>query len=303
MTNYITGIAGCIGSAINLRLIAKSQKTKGCDLRGVAATSIIGIEDTETLTKHMMGCDTVYHCAAMLGVEFTEKNPAMCHRVNVEGTRSVIQAAQQAGVKHFVMLSSSEVYGAHEPGVRLSETSQLRANNVYARSKMQNEEDVLSLTGMRTTVVRVFNTFGPRQVRQFVIPRFMHQALYNQTLNVYGNHNHPRSYLYSSDAAAHIINIAKHAPSGSIVNVSGEEPITLPDLAREIVAICQSSSTIKVKTDGFDDRTVSRDVPWRYAETTLMKKYSEYDPLPLTVSLDLLKSQFGSTMDTWVFQR
>jgi UDP-glucose 4-epimerase len=303
-TSYITGIGGCIGSAIFNQLQNLGVMARGCDLRPHSHSRQLDILNTEALAIDMEGCATVFHCAAMLGVEHTENFPERCAAYNIEGTQSVIEAAKRAGVEHFVMLSSSEVYGKQEPkSDGLSETDRLLGSNVYAKSKIRNELDVLAIDCMRTTVLRMFNTFGPRQVRQFVIPRFMYAALFDQPIYLFGAHKHARAYLYSQDAAAHILNVISTAPNRSVVNIAGDEPYTLRELANEIIGICGSRSEVIVQQGSYNDREVSRDIPWRAADLSLLRKYSSHETLPFAVTLELLKSQFGSTYDTWVFQK
>jgi nucleoside-diphosphate-sugar epimerase len=301
---YITGIAGTIGSALNRLHESKGHKVAGCDLRTHYAGDLFSILDTERLAAHMRGSKVVYHCAAMLGVQNTEQHPSQCKKINIEGTRSVIAACQLAGVKQLVFLSSSEVYGKRVDRVEpLTEADSVHPANVYAFSKIQSEYDLMQVKGMKITICRMFNVFGPWQVRQFVVTRFMEQALQGDPITIFGNHSFKRSYLYSDDAAQYIRDVSLQAPHKSVTNISAFEPVTLRQLAACVQAVTYTTSEVVIKTKDYDDRTTERDMPWRVGSTEKLMQYSKHRPLTLVEGLKKLHAQWNTTLADWVYPR
>ena len=144
------------------------------------------ILDLSRLRAEMTGHGVVFHLAALSSVFACVRNPEMAMRNNVEGTRQVLEAARQSGVRRVVFASSREVYG--EPAnLPVLESSPINPKNTYGASKSAAEDICAQYarSGLELTVLRLSNVYGIRD-RDRVIPRFVEQALDSTPVTVYG---------------------------------------------------------------------------------------------------------------------
>jgi len=144
------------------------------------------ILDTARLRAEMAGTEVVFHLAALSSVFDCVHNPAAAIRTNVEGTRQVLEAARQAGVRRVVVSSSREVYG--EPAkLPVPESSPINPKNAYGASKVAAEEVCAEYAarGLELMVFRLSNVYGIRD-RGRVIPLFIERALRAEPLTIYG---------------------------------------------------------------------------------------------------------------------
>lgn len=168
------------------------------------------LQDPSDVRAAFEGCDTVLHLAAQIDVAHSLRSPQLFWNTNTLGTKNVLDAARAAGVERVVVTSSSEVYGgtARDP---LSESSSLIAKSPYAASKIAAEKLVESYYHSYRTggvVVRLFNTFGPRQSVRAVIPWIISQALAGDHVRL-GNTHAARDFVFVEDTVAGIIAAAK----------------------------------------------------------------------------------------------
>jgi len=310
MRVYITGIDGMLGRALANYHIAKGDSVRGCDntTRDDFEYSRVDIRNLDALVndvgQELDTIDRIYHCAAMLGVENTEKYPVICEQTNIRGTANVVLAADAVDAE-LVFLSSSEVYGNGQPGELFNEvTSPLLGNNVYARSKAYGEEICLGSPNRRVIVCRMFNCYGPYQVRQFFLPKAVEKALTNQVIHLYGNADNVRSYLFSIDAAKMIYDVACNAPDRSVVNVAHDQIITLREAVQLVEKAIHQPVSMTVVTEAYDDRAIERDVPNRLADRTLLNKFTELKrPTRVEYGIKGLVSLFYTTRPDWSYDR
>src|SRR5919202_6546059 len=193
-TVLVTGAAGFIGSHL-----AEDLVRRGADVRAFVRYTSAGrwgwlddsdlaadmevvagdIRDPETLVPAMDGVDTVFHLAALVAIPYSYVTPLAYVRTNVEGTTNVLEAARAAGVARIVHTSTSEVYGTARP-VPIPESHPLQGQSPYSASKIGADkiaESFHAAYGLPVTVLRPFNTFGPRQSARAVIPAIITQAL------------------------------------------------------------------------------------------------------------------------------
>jgi UDP-glucose 4-epimerase len=273
---FITGGCGCIGSAIAEELSSRDidvvlydiyGRLPSFDLNKDRLTIRYGsILDLDTLELSMAGCDAIIHLAAHLGVSRTEADPLRCLSVNIDGTRNVLESGRRNGVKRFVFASSSEVYGEPiEP--KVSERSVTQGRTVYAVSKLAGEELVKAYSKVDPsfvyTILRFFNTYGPNQVSQFVIPKFISQASLNNDIIVNGVGDQMRSYSYASDTARGVVlSLFSRQAYNEIFNIGNDsEPISVLNLAKTVVEVCGSSSKILLAENFEDaDRDAGREI-------------------------------------------
>lgn len=153
------------------------------------------------------GCTMVVHCAAIAGVDTVMNHPAKVMRVNLIGTWNVLEAsAKLPGLKRFIDFSTSEVYGAH--AWEVSEKSDATVGAVgeprwtYAVSKLAAEHSTWTFHrefGLPTVTLRPFNVYGPRQIGEGAVHRFVRQALSGQEITVHDDGNQVRSWCYVDD--------------------------------------------------------------------------------------------------------
>lgn len=294
----MTGGAGCIGMPLCKELLDRGVEVVLFDLfeqietvSQFLDTRVIkfcgSILDKTALREAVSGCDAVIHLAAHLGVGRTEKNKLRCLDINVDGTRNVLEVANtSASVSKFIYASSSEVYG--EPITNpVKETNITQGKTVYAISKLVGEELVkaysLEYNRFKYTILRYFNTYGPHQIAQFVIPRFINNVLSNNPPIIYGNGFQERSYNFSHDTARATADaLHLNATNNQVINIGNSfEPINLIDLAKLVIKLCDKENQVDIKVvENFNetDRDINREIYKRYCDTSLAKQLINYRP-------------------------
>ena len=291
---FITGGAGMIGLEIANQLIKKNYNVKIYDLAEqiIKHRKIINkkiqisygsILDETTLKTEMKNYDIVYHMAAMLGVKKTEKNALDCLNININGTKNTLESCVFNNVKKIIFASSSEVYG--EPNKNpISEKFDTKGKTLYGVSKIAGEElckAYYEKYGLKYLIIRYFNTYGPNQNLEFVIRKFIENSLKNKTLVINGNGKQIRSYTFVSDSAEATIKLSLLNNIKNLVfNVgNGLDPINLKDLAHKIIKKSKSKSKIIFLTNFTkSDRKKSREIFFRYCDTSKLKKYIRWKP-------------------------
>ncbi|MBI4577157.1 MAG: GDP-mannose 4,6-dehydratase [Planctomycetes bacterium] len=258
MKALITGGAGFIGSHLAERLLEQGEAVRVIDdlstgsianiehLKGRAGFrySIAGIEDEPLLAELVDGADVVFHLAAAVGVRLIVESPVRTIETNITGTERVLRLAAKKG-KRVVLASTSEVYGktakvpfSEDDDLVLGPTTKGRWS--YACSKAIDEFLALSYWKERrlpTTVVRLFNTVGPRQVGRYgmVVPRFVQQALAGGPITVYGDGEQSRCFGYVGDVVGALAALAVHEGAvGQVFNVGNDEEVTINGLAERV---------------------------------------------------------------------
>jgi UDP-glucose 4-epimerase len=209
----VTGGAGFIGSHIVEKLLSLGSKVSVIDtmlcgnkiehLQGNKNLLIhnIDVRDVKSMTHLFKGVDMVFHLAAVVGVEETQHEPLEVLNVEILGTLNVITLSVKNKAKRFIFASSSEVYGdSLQPMV---EDGPFNPRSTYALTKMVGEHYCRAnyqKHGLEYTILRYFNTYGPRQDDRFVISRFIDRALHNKEIQIYGDGNQTRDFTYVEDS-------------------------------------------------------------------------------------------------------
>jgi len=220
-------------------------------------------------------CDVVFHLAAAVGVRYILENPLESIKVNIQGTEKVLELCAKFK-KKVLIASTSEVYGKHmhaplveTDNIVYGPSSKFRWS--YAASKLMDEFTALAyhrIKGLEVIITRLFNTVGPRQTGAYgmVIPRFVEQALAGRPLTVYGDGRQTRTFTYVKDVVDALMGLADCPQAvGEVFNVGGTEETTIEDLARRIIELTGSASTIELipyeKAFGKDFEDMQRRVP------------------------------------------
>ncbi|WP_050789440.1 NAD-dependent epimerase/dehydratase family protein [Roseibium aggregatum] len=249
----VTGGLGFIGSKVFKRVarmanvaetVILDRVSYAADFRRLAPVGDAGdlpvirgdIRSPIDVAAALHDCDAVIHLAAETHVPRSFTAPELFFDVNVTGTEVLLNAALDAGVKHFIHISTDEVYGPALDEVR--ETAPLRPTTPYATSKAMAEEAVMmaAQSGLRSTILRPTNAVGTGQNPEKLFPRFVMQALKGQRLTIEGTGAQERSFLPAGDLAAAIgllLNTQDEQPL-EIFNISGEEDLSVLEVARRV---------------------------------------------------------------------
>ncbi len=268
MRYLITGGAGFIGSHIADALAAQARKLIVVDdfstgrrenIEQLVASGAVelldgSVTDAALIDDAMAECDCCLHLASAVGVQLVVSNPLETLRRIVHGSDVVIAAAARHR-KRVLFASTSEVYGKsshaalHEDSDRVLGSSS-KSRWTYAIAKSYGEALAHGYHrehGTDTTVVRLFNTIGPRQRGAYgmVVPRLVAQAIAGANLTVYGDGSQSRCFLHVADAVDAILALAEHpAATGRAFNIGNPVALTILELARTIIARTGSDSQI-----------------------------------------------------------
>jgi UDP-glucose 4-epimerase len=289
MRYLITGGAGFIGSHLAERLLenghavivlddlSTGRESNIAHLRSKAGFQFVqdSVENVSAVNKLMANSDSVFHLASAVGVQLIVDNPVRTISTTVHGTEVVLESANKFR-RPVLITSSSEVYGkgtrvpfSEDDDVVMGPTRHTRWCYAYAKGI----DEFLGLAyhkqfGLPVTIVRLFNTVGPRQIGMYgmVLPRFAAAALAGKPLQVYGDGKQTRCFCHVSDVTDALIRLSndnRHA--GQVFNLGSDEEISIDGLARRVIKSCDSSSPIefipyeKAYGQAFDD--LARRVP------------------------------------------
>ena len=280
----ITGGAGFIGSYLTEALLAQGNAVTVADnfytgsreniaaVEGNPSLRIVELDITQDgnmLDELVAECDVLIHLAAAVGVEMVVNDPIHTLSTNVKGTENVLGPAAKYK-KRTIVASTSEVYGKSDNDT-FTETDDLhlgspyRSRWSYACSKLLDEFYVMAYCqneGLPGTIVRFFNTVGPRQTGRYgmVVPRFAQAALNGEPVKVYGDGEQSRCFCHVKDVVrALMLLIDRPEAIGNIYNIGSQELVTISELAQRVIARSGSSSTLeyipyeKAYAKGFED--------------------------------------------------
>ena len=274
----VTGGAGFIGSSLALRLADANDLILLDNLHRNAykETALVGhprvtlvqgdVLDNDKVRSVVKGCDVIVHMAAIAGVDTVMGAPVLTMRVALQGTMNVLEAAFAEGrCERFVDFSTSEVFGRYAYKVTEGDQNQLgavgEARWTYAVSKLATEHMALSYHrqyGFPACSIRPFNIFGPRQVGEGAIHHFIDRALAGEELRVHNDGSQIRSWCYIDDIVEGVLlTLERPEAAGEAFNIGNpRSTLTIYNLAREVVRLAGSSSTIRM-------------LPWPYADVEL----------------------------------
>jgi len=279
----ITGGAGFIGSHVCDALVARNDGVlilddfstgERANVEHLAASGSVelvqgSVTEPGLVDELMAQCDVCLHLASAVGVKLVVANPLETLRRIVHGTDVVVSTAARMD-KRLLFASTSEVYGKNSDGALHEDSdrvlgSALKSRWSYAIAKSYGEAIAYGYHrehGADTTVVRLFNTIGPRQRGAYgmVVPRFVRQAIAERDVTVYGNGSQSRCFLHVQDAVAALLALdANDGASGRAFNIGNPSPITILALAQRIIDRVGSRSRVRfvpyeeAYDDGFEE--------------------------------------------------
>lgn len=259
----LTGAAGNIGSALTSALCRKSEyfvvavdnlstgslaklpNPKPDNFRFIKAD----VNDFQEISTIFLNYkfDYVFHFAAVVGVQRTLANPLLVLN-DVEGIKNILSLSKNCGVQRVFYSSSSEVYGEPVSLPQNEETTPLNSRLPYAIVKNIGEAYFKSYSvehGLEYTIFRFFNTYGPNQSEDFVIPRFIGAALRNDPITVYGDGLQTRTFCYVDDNIETMITcLEENLFIKDVLNVGSDIETSILELARLVIKLTGSSSEI-----------------------------------------------------------
>lgn len=292
----VTGADGFIGSHLVERLVRRGHEVRafvqynslgswgwldesGPDVRRDMDVFAGDIRDPHGVRTAMAGCDVVLHLAALIAIPYSYHSPQTYVETNVLGTLNVVQAARDLAVERVVHTSTSEVYGTAR-FVPITEAHPLQGQSPYSASKIGADQIALSFHasfGTPVTVIRPFNTYGPRQSARAVIPTVISQLAAGAREIKLGAVHPTRDFTFVSDTARAFEALAEcDAAVGQTVNAGSGFEISIGDTAQRIIDLMGGNAAIV--TDDQRLRPEASEVERLWADSSLMTSLTGWTP-------------------------
>ena len=258
----ITGGAGNVGSALAKKLATSGQYQitvvdnmstgnikKLASVKGKIEFIKADVNVYNDIASIMLSrsFDYVFHYAAMVGVKRTLENPILVLN-DIEGIKNILSLSKNTGVQRVFYSSSSEVYGEPVEFPQNEDTTPLNSRLPYAIVKNVGESFFKSYQrefGLNYTIFRFFNTYGPDQSDDFVVPRFLKLAKTNADITIYGDGLQTRTFCHVKDNVETVHNILREdLCRNEVINIGNDEEITIIELAETILKLANSKSKI-----------------------------------------------------------
>ena len=208
------------------------------------------IRDPNGVREAMKGVDVVFHLAALIGIPFSYHSPDSYVDTNIKGTLNILQAARENKLERIFVTSTSEVYGTAQY-VPINEDHPINPQSPYAATKAAADSLALSFYrsfNLPVTIVRPFNTFGPRQSARAIIPTIIAQIYSGKKTIKLGNLETMRDFNYVSDTVNGFIRLAgTRKTEGGVYNIGSGRDVSVKDLVEIISQILKKD--IKVLKD------------------------------------------------------
>lgn len=265
----VTGADGFIGSHLVEALISR-----GCDVRAFVFYNSFNswgwldtispeqqkqldvfagdIRDPNGVREAMIGCDVVFHLAALIAIPFSYHSPDSYVDTNIKGTLNVLQAAKLLGTSKVLVTSTSEVYGTAQYAP-IDEKHPFQGQSPYSATKIGADrlaESFYRSFGTPVVIVRPFNTYGPRQSARAVIPTIITQLLSGATELKLGSLTPTRDFNYVLDTVNGFIALAESDETiGEEVNIATGKEHTIGDVANFLISEINPSAKLVVEDE------------------------------------------------------
>lgn len=290
----MTGSGGFIGSHLTEKLVKQGHEVKAfvhynssnrwgwLDRSEITeSVEVISgdIRDYDSVSAAVRGTDVVFHLAALIGIPYSYVSPMAYIKTNMEGTYNVLQAGRESGVRRIIHTSTSEVYGTAQT-VPISEGHPINPQSPYAASKAAADHMALSYYRsfeLPVTVVRPFNTYGPRQSARAIIPTIISQILSGADTIKLGNLTPTRDLNFVEDTAQGFITVGLHENTvGQTVNLGTGKEISIGDLARKIIEL--TGKPVKITQDEQRLRPGKSEVERLLSDASRAKALTGWEP-------------------------
>lgn len=293
---FITGADGFIGSHLTEELVRRGYEVRAFTcynsfhssgwLDHISAEILKEIQiisgdirDPYRVKETMKGCDIVFHLAALIAIPYSYYSPGSYIDTNVNGTLNVLQAVRELEIEKMVHTSTSEVYGTARY-VPIPEEHPLQAQSPYAASKIGADQLALSFFNSFSTpvsIIRPFNTYGPRQSARAVIPTIITQAAQGKQKIKLGSLTPTRDFNYVKDTVRGFIEVAQSdATTGEVVNIGSDFEVSIGETVRIISEIMGMG--IEVETEELRLRPENSEVERLRADIAKAKRLFSWKP-------------------------
>lgn len=252
----VTGADGFIGSHLTEELVKQGKRVKAFvyynsfnswgwidslpkEIQDEIEIFAGDIRDPNGVREAMTGVDTVFHLAALIAIPFSYHSPDSYVDTNIKGTLNVLQAARLLETRRVLVTSTSEVYGTAQY-VPIDEKHPYQGQSPYSATKIGADrlaESFYRSFNLPVTIVRPFNTYGPRQSARAVIPTIITQLLSGKEEIKLGSLTPTRDFNYVKDTANGFITLSEaNNVIGEEINIATQQEISIGELANEIIA-------------------------------------------------------------------
>lgn len=296
----VTGADGFIGSHLTEHLVRMGHDVKAFvyynsfnswgwldaadpDVKSQLDVFAGDIRDPHGVRAAMQGCDVVLHLAALIAIPYSYHSPDTYVDTNIKGTLNVVQAARELEVERVVHTSTSEVYGTAR-FVPITEAHPLQGQSPYSASKIGADQLALSFFHSFNTpvsVIRPFNTYGPRQSARAVIPTIITQIASGARQIKLGALHPTRDFNFVDDTVRGFVALAEcDAALGRVVNVGSNFEVSVGDTARLIAELMQARSghAVEFTSDEQRLRPAGSEVERLWADNALMAELTRWAP-------------------------
>lgn len=292
----VTGADGFIGSHLTESLLQKGYEVKAFTLYNSFNTwgwldtlpkeelnqiEIFSgdVRDPNGVREALKGVDGVFHLAALIAIPFSYHSPDSYVDTNIKGTLNILQAARDLGTERIMITSTSEVYGTAQY-VPIDEKHPFQGQSPYSATKIGADrlaESFYRSFNLPISIVRPFNTYGPRQSARAVIPTIITQLLSGKEEIKLGSLTPTRDFNYVKDTAAGFIAIAESDKTiGEEINIATQHEISIGDLANEIIR--QINPNAKIICDEQRLRPEKSEVNRLLGSNEKIKKLTDWKP-------------------------
>ncbi len=237
------------------------------------------VRDPFGVKKAMQGCNKVLHLAALIGIPYSYHSPESYVQTNVTGTLNVVQAARDLGLEGVIHTSTSEVYGSAQY-VPIDEKHPLQPQSPYSATKIAADQIALSYYHafeLPVTVIRPFNTYGPRQSARAIIPTTIAQINHGLREIKLGSLEPTRDFTYVSDTAKAYVNaLTAKDIVGKTINLGANFEISIAQLVQMIGELM--GQEINVSLDPARIRPKNSEVERLWSDNTLAKQLLDWQP-------------------------
>ncbi len=292
----VTGSDGFIGSHLVEALVKDGIKVKAfcfynsnnswgwldnasSEIKNSIEVFLGDIRDPYCVKKAMEGCDVVFHLAALIGIPYSYVSPSSYVDTNINGTLNVIQSAKELDIKKVIHTSTSETYGSAQ-FVPIHENHPLVAQSPYAASKIGADSIALSFHksfGTPVSILRPFNTYGPRQSNRAVIPTIITQIASGKEKIHLGDVSPTRDFNYVEDTCNAFKAVAiSEKTVGKVINSASNFEISIKNTVNIIAEIMNSN--IEIISEKERIRPESSEVNRLYGDNSLLMELTDWKP-------------------------
>lgn len=238
------------------------------------------IRDYDSVYNALLGCDTVFHLAALIAIPYSYISPLAYIKTNIEGTYNILQAAKELNLENILITSTSETYGTAQY-VPIDETHPIVGQSPYSASKIGADQLAISYFksfDLPVKIIRPFNTYGPQQSARAIIPTVITQLVNNKIEIKLGNLHPTRDLTYVKDTVSGMIEIAKSEKLfGEITNIGTNTEISISDLINLISNIMDIQ--IKIKSEEKRIRPEKSEVKRLICDNSKILKSTNWVPI------------------------